>query len=86
MKMFCNKRFLEAGKLMMFRDVRAVGAGGWGRGIAPIQILTDQLNLSQLGGLIVPTILIHSPRISRHSYDSERCLAAPASEDLDVVF
>ena len=71
---------------MMFRDVRAVGDGGWGRGIAPIQILTDQLNLSQLGGLIVPTILIHSPRISRHSYDSERCLAAPASEDLDVVF
>ena len=30
MKMFCNKRFLEAGKLMMFRDVRAVGTEGLG--------------------------------------------------------
>ena len=65
---------------MMFRDVRAVGSGGLGEEHGP------HPDFVSTRGLIMPTILIHSPRISRHPYDSERCLAAPASEDLDVVF
>ena len=55
MKMFCNKRFLEAGKLMMFRDVRAVGAGGLGEEQGP------HPDFVSTRGLIMPTILIHSP-------------------------
>ena len=71
---------------MMFRDVRAVGAGGLGEGHGPHPDFDRSINPISTRGLIMPTILIHSPRISRHSYDSKRCLAAPASEDLDVVF
>ena len=44
MKMFCNKRFLEAGKLMMFRDVRAVGAGGLGERHGPHRDFDRSIN------------------------------------------
>ena len=70
----------------MYYVYRAVARGGLG-GIQPPQFLTDQLTLSQPGGLIMPTILEHAPpRNFSYSYDSGRYLAAPASEDLDVVF